>query len=59
MPRSGLGILLLLVPLLAVQFIEAPRVRAQSNPEQNASDITTLEPGKPVEREITGGQTQT
>jgi len=57
--RSSLRPVLFLLASLAVQFAQTASVRAQADKKQpNTSQITTLEPGKPIEREISGGQTQ-
>src|SRR5215471_4163682 len=40
---------------LAILFIVRPTY-AQASPTQNSEDITTLEFGKPIERELAGGQ---
>lgn len=58
--RSSLGFSLLLLASLSIQFAHAPNVPAQTDKERrNTSEITTLESGKPVERELSGGQKHT
>ena len=55
--RSSLRLFLLLLASLAVQFAQAASVPAQADKEQQStSEVTTLELGKPVERELSGGQ---
>ncbi len=58
--RSSLRFVLLLLAPLSIQFAHAPNVRAQTDKEQpNTSEITTLESGKHVERELSSGQKHT
>ena len=55
--RSSLRLFLLLLASLAVQFAQAASVPAQADKgQQSTSEVTTLELGKSVERELSGGQ---
>ena len=71
-PRTRQPLIALLLLLLWVQLANVPDARvhgrqpasAQSPPQQSAGaraeqEVTTLEPDKPVERELSGGQKQT
>jgi CHAT domain-containing protein/Tfp pilus assembly protein PilF len=59
--RSRLRFSFLLLASFSLQFSHAPGVRAQSPAQAtlNPSEVTTLELGKPIEREISGEQKQT